>query len=168
MRRSIRFVISLLLVSVLVLLSVASVSANKRLYQGRLTTDAELHEVVGSNARGSIVVSSNPDGSYQFQLFVRGLSGPATAAHIHGLATEAENAGVLFTLCGAPPPSAGGACVMDGDTLTVEGRIDSTMLIAAGMTGRQFVENIEAGLFYANVHTSLNPAGETRGQIYPR
>ncbi|NLF65073.1 MAG: CHRD domain-containing protein, partial [Chloroflexi bacterium] len=34
-----------------------------------------------------------------------------------------------------------------------------------GITPAEFDDMLEAGLTYVNVHTSLNPAGETRGQL---
>jgi hypothetical protein len=143
-----------------------SVVARKMVFKAVMTTDAELHEVVGSNARGSAVIGHAPDGTFNFMVQVRGLSGPATAMHIHGPATEAENAGVILTFCGAPAPAAGGPCVTDADgNLTVSGNFNSTFLLG-GVTGAQFQSWLTSGLLYVNVHTALNPAGEARGQLY--
>jgi hypothetical protein len=73
-----------------------------------------------------------------------GLSGPVTAMHFHGPATEAQNAGVVA-------PMQGGC---DG----------------AGTSGRVVVDqnglaDLMAGKWYVNVHTQLNPNGEIRGQV---
>ena len=155
---------------VLVILALAlpsgAVLARKQIFKAVLTTDAELHTVVGSSARGSAALTSAPDGSLNFQVVVRGLSGPAMAAHIHGPADASTNAGVLITLCGNPQPSAAGACVTSADgTLTIFGNISSSLLAQSGVTGAQFFDYLNSGLLYINVHTALNPAGEARGQL---
>jgi hypothetical protein len=71
-----------------------------------------------------------------------GLSGPATAAHIHGPAAAGANAGVLFPF--APPTS------------PISGSVT--------MTDAQ-IADLEAGKMYVNVHTATNPGGEIRGQL---
>ena len=78
-----------------------------------------------------------------WKLTYSGLSGKATAAHIHlGKAGVAGN--VLVPLCAANCRS--------------------------GMTGSatikaSVVKALEAGKTYVNVHTAKNPAGEIRGQV---
>lgn len=147
-----------------------SVLANKQIYKARLSTGAELHEVVGSRATGTANLARFPD-SVRINMSVRGLSGPPTAAHIHMPATEDETAGVVVTLCGSPAPAVFGACTAteqpDGTYLLTlqEGVITGGYV--QGMTGAQFFANLDAGLAYVNVHTALNPAGEARGQINP-
>lgn len=149
-----------------VLLAVpAAVFANKTLYKARLSTQNELHEVVGSNARGVAIIGFAP-GDVPFQLTVSHLSGPVAGAHIHGPATELENAPVVATLCGGPPPAAVEVCPgfeADG-TFKVNGVVRH---LQPGVTNAQFQDWLEAGLLYVNVHTSLNPAGEVRGTLLP-
>ena len=74
-----------------------------------------------------------------------GLSGPATAAHFHGPAAAGANAGVAVPI-GSNPASP----VTSTVTLT-----DAQM------------KDLEAGKWYANVHTAANPGGEIRGQLMP-
>jgi hypothetical protein len=69
-----------------------------------------------------------------------GLSGPATAAHFHGPAAPGANAGVVAT---SPP---------------------SPTTATATLTDAQ-IKDLEAGQWYANVHTAANPGGEIRGQM---
>lgn len=76
-----------------------------------------------------------------------GLTGNATAAHIHGLAKPGFNAGVLIAL--SPVAGATGA-----------GTINQTILISG--TQR---DQLKTGHTYFNIHTSANPGGEIRGQI---
>lgn len=71
------------------------------------------------------------------------LTGPATAAHFHGPAAPGANAGVAVPWGPNPTsPNKGSA------TLTPEQMTD-----------------LQAGKWYANVHTAQNPGGEIRGQM---
>jgi len=40
--------------------------------------------------------------------------------------------------------------------------------MAWGISGAQFMSDIQNGLLYVNVHTELNPSGEIRGQVLPQ
>lgn len=71
------------------------------------------------------------------------LSGPATAAHIHGPAAPGANAGVVVPFA-AP--------------------VTSPIKGTATLTDAQ-VADLMAGKYYANVHTAANPGGEIRGQL---
>ena len=71
-----------------------------------------------------------------------GLSGPATAAHIHGPAAMGENAGPVIPFKKLKSPIKG------SETLTDTQAAD-----------------LEAGKYYVNVHTAANKDGEIRGQI---
>lgn len=138
--------------------------ASKTVYKASLSSANELHAVTGSSARGSALVSVALDGTYSFVVFVRGLSGPATAAHIHGPANATQTAPVLIGLCG--PSSILATCTMDANgNLSISGSIGPGALQAGGITGAQFKSYLEDGLLYVNVHTALNPAGEARGQL---
>jgi hypothetical protein len=164
-RRFLVFVFVVILVVALPMTALAS----KQIFQASLTTGTELHEVVGSTARSSFNLGHNPDGTMRFILTVRNLSGEAAGAHIHGPATEDENGPVLLTLCGSPAPSAGGDCITDSSgTLQVSADITLSVLQQVGLTGAQFLSYLNDGLLYVNVHTSLIPAGEARGQIFQR
>jgi len=76
-----------------------------------------------------------------------GLSGPATAAHIHCGAAAGANAGVAVPL-GTGPTAA------------------SPMQGSAAMTDAQLAD-LTAGKCYVNVHTAANKGGEVRGQLVP-
>lgn len=78
-----------------------------------------------------------------------GLSGPATAAHIHGPTNTRGNAVVLVDLA----PLNGGAFGASG---TLSGPLNLTA------AQRDAVLN---GQTYMNFHTTNNPSGEIRGQI---
>jgi hypothetical protein len=72
-----------------------------------------------------------------------GLSGPATMGHFHGPAAVGVNAGVVVPFK-APiaSPDSGSATLTDAQ-----------------------IADLEAGKWYANVHTAANPGGEIRGQM---
>jgi hypothetical protein len=75
-----------------------------------------------------------------------GLTGPATAAHFHGPAEAGKNAGVAIWLSEKGTPLA------------------SPFKGMATLTDAQ-ASDLQAGLWYANVHTAANPGGELRGQV---
>ena len=72
-----------------------------------------------------------------------GLSGPATAAHIHGPADMGANADPVIPF---------------------KGKLKSPIKGSATLTDAQAAD-LEAGKYYVNVHTAANKAGEIRGQI---
>ncbi|MCX6928959.1 MAG: TIGR03118 family protein [Verrucomicrobia bacterium] len=77
------------------------------------------------------------------------LLSPATASHIHGPATPAQNALVLIPFSGTPAATSG----------TISG--------TAALTPQELFD-MAAGLTYANIHTTNYPGGEIRGQVLPR
>lgn len=164
-----RLVTILILVALLLsvpTLALAERGGQKQVYKARLTTDQETTTVVDSNARGKFMLKTTPDGDFVFALKVRKLSGLVGGAHIHGPAGAGEDAGVVFTLCGEPQPGATAACPFENGMLVLRGTLDPGLL--NGITPEQFMEYLDSGMLYVNVHTELNPAGEARGQIYPK
>jgi hypothetical protein len=72
-----------------------------------------------------------------------GLSGPVTAAHLHGPAMPGENAGVVVPFAGPL-----------GSPIQGEARLDT-----------QQASDLLDGKWYVNLHTSMYPGGEIRGQV---
>jgi hypothetical protein len=72
-----------------------------------------------------------------------GLSGPATAGHIHGPAAIGENAGPVVPF---------------------KGKLKSPIKGSATLTDAQATD-LMAGKYYVNIHTAANKDGEIRGQI---
>ena len=107
-------------------------------------------------------------------------SGPprrrVTQAHIH-FGQFAVNGGISAFLCGtasSPGPAGTPVCPQppaDGSRVSVSGVIHPADVIgpaAQGIAPGEFgelVQAIGAGIAYANVHTTVNPGGEIRGQI---
>lgn len=73
-----------------------------------------------------------------------GLTGPATAAHLHGPAEPGKNAGVVVPFATPASPIKGTATLTDAQ-----------------------IADLRAGKYYANVHTAANGGGEIRGQLTP-
>ncbi|GEM_PF-3360376 len=73
-----------------------------------------------------------------------GLSGPITAAHFHAPAGLLVDAPVVLGIAGGGAPSP---------------------IVGSAIIGVTFEGQLLAGLSYINVHTSLNPSGEIRGQV---
>lgn len=168
MRTKHRLLIAFIVLTLLMVLPTAAL-ANKKMYQVRLSYTNELHEVVGSQAFGAGNFGTRPDGSIYFLVQVWGLSGQPTGAHIHGPADSTQNAPVIASLCGNPSPAPVATCpfnAADG-TMTLEGVLRGIHL-RPGVTPADFFSYMDSGMAYMNVHTALNPAGETRGQITPR
>ena len=76
------------------------------------------------------------------------LTGTTTAAHIHGPAAAGTNAAVVFTFAGFP------LGVTSGTFSQASIPITATQ-----------VADLKAGLYYIDIHTSIFPGGELRGQL---
>jgi len=110
-------------------------------------------------------INSTATGTAQFTLTgttlnvvvaVSGLTGPATASHIHVGAANQNGAIVLpFTITSG---------VTTG-TLVNQSFDLSTTIPGATITADSLMKLMTASTGYVNVHTAANPAGEMRGQI---
>jgi len=102
---------------------------------------------VNTAASGNAEVTYNRNtGMASYRVTYGGLSGAATAAHIHGPAGPGANAGVVV-----PLPNAA----------------SSPMTGEVKLTPEQF-NQLASGQYYVNVHTAANPGGEIRGQLRRR
>jgi hypothetical protein len=125
---------------------------------------------------------SNDEGLVEYELTYSGLQGTVTQAHIH-VAQHSVNGVIVVWLCqtpGTPAPAAVAALTpMCPPSGTVTGSFTAanviqpapptlpTQQILAGELA-DVIAAMRAGVAYANVHTSLSPGGEIRGQIGDR
>ena len=112
-------------------------------YRATLSGKSEVPPTT-SNASGDVLATLDTGSKkLNYTITYFGLSGPATAAHFHGPAAAGANAGVAVPIGSNPAsPSTG-----------------SVDLTEAQM------KDLEAGNWYANVHTEANKGGEIRGQL---
>jgi hypothetical protein len=91
-----------------------------------------------------------------------GLSGPPTAAHIHGPAPAGTNARLVLWISDNIGQCSQGACKSTHDSTahTLPDPFEGT----ATLTEAQ-VADLIAGLYYVNIHTDAYPSGEIRGQL---
>jgi glucose/arabinose dehydrogenase/plastocyanin len=80
---------------------------------------------------------------FSWNITFSGLTGSQTAAHFHGAANPCSNAGVRISLPNGSP-----------------------IIGSAGLSASD-AANVLAGRWYVNIHTSLFPGGEIRGQVMP-
>jgi hypothetical protein len=121
-----------------------SACAGPQYYQGPMSAAYEVPPKP-SQAVGTVVGVYYPTThALTWTVQYKDLTGPATAAHIHGPAAPGANAPVVIPATVTPSPITGGATLTDAQ--------------AADLT---------AGLYYFNIHTAANPGGEMRGQMLP-
>ena len=116
------------------------------IYEATLSGAQEV-PAVNTQGRGTAEVQYNSNtGTVSWKVTYSGLTGPATAGHIHGPAPTGQNAGVSvpFSNVAANP-------------VTGEAKITPTQY-----------GDLAAGLWYVNLHTAANPGGEIRGQLRKR
>lgn len=126
---------------------VTAASAASVNYTAKLSGGAELPK---TDSKGVGKLSGTFDTQtkvFTYTLTFDGLSGPATAAHIHGPASRKESAGVVAPLGDKSPAS------------PVSGTVTLTDDQAKALASSKL---------YVNVHTAANPGGEIRGQIVSR
>jgi hypothetical protein len=131
-------------------------------------------EVPATHSQGSgrLTLTINDDNTMDFELTYSGLTNPATVAHVH-FGQFGANGGVVFFFCGGgtkPTPCPAGQttpAVVEGTIASGDIQAIATQLIDAGDLG-DIIEEIKEGFAYANVHTSVSPGGEIRGQLDDR
>ena len=102
------------------------------------------YEVPGKATQGVGTVIATVYPSTKAMTYVveyKNLSGPATAAHIHGPGAAGANAPVVIPAKVAPAKITGGATLTDAQ-----------------------MADLVAGNYYFNIHTEANPGGEIRAQ----
>lgn len=139
---------------------------------------------VSTAASGKFQAFISPGRDFiDFELSYQGLQGEVRQAHIH-FAQKSVNGAIVIWLCQtsfnpAPAPVAArvDTCPQAG---TVRGRITAEDVLGPQPPGspapQQIVDGeldeviaaIRAGVAYVNVHSSLSPGGEIRGQLGDR
>jgi hypothetical protein len=117
-------------------------------------------------------------GEVDYEFSYEGLQGTVTQAHIH-FGQRGVNGGIAVWLCQSttnPAPAAVAATtpVCTSPAGLFHGRITAAGVVGPGGTQQlgagelhELVAALRAGVAYTNVHTTLSPGGEIRGQIRP-
>ena len=112
-------------------------------FKADLTTAGEVPPVTGAGKGAATASLDTATKTLTWTVTYSGLSGPATAGHIHGPAAPGANAGVLVPFTGdLASPIKGSATLTDAQ-----------------------ISDLEAGKTYVNLHTAANKGGEIRGQL---
>jgi hypothetical protein len=149
---------------VVAIISPLSASQERRTFLTRLEGFDEV-PAVSTTGRGTFRARLSGS-TIEFELSYAGLSGPATAAHIH-FGQKDVNGGVSAFLCGG----GGKPACPGGTSATVTGTIVAADIVGPadqGIAAGEIAELIRAlslGTAYANVHTGAFRNGEVRGQI---
>ncbi len=117
-----------------------------------LSGAAEKPTAVTTNASGNVKATIE-DKKIKVEGNFTGLSGNATAAHIHG---PADANGTAGPLCNLNAPAATSGSLTEGTGAGSCGAME--------LTDAQ-IKDFEDGKTYVNIHTGANPAGEIRGQL---
>jgi len=130
-------------VCALALAALSTAAAPATVWETTLTPKAEVPPQVVKNTKASGTFKGTLKGStLTWTLTFTGLTGPATAAHIHmGAATASGN--VVVPLCAPCKSPVKGTAKISGSLKSAFAKHD----------------------LYVNVHTTKNPNGEIRGQL---
>ena len=140
-------------------------SKDAKVFKAKLSGIEETPAII-TDGTGSFRARFAPDGnSVEFELTYSNLSAPATVGHIH-LGQRGVAGGVAVFLCGG-----GGkpACPATGGTIT--GTFTAADVVGPTAQGLQpgdyerLIRAAKEGITYVNVHSTLFPQGELRGQI---
>ena len=161
------FIFVVFTVAALMLAGLAIADPHGRNFKASLDSYHETSLSLSTSGTGSFRARLNHDGDQlTYELQYSGLEGGNVLfAHVH-LGQIGTTGGVMFFLCGG-----GGRPACPNPPATVTGTVTASDVIGPsgqGVAPGEFQEAIDAmrdGAAYANVHTTVYPSGEIRGQI---
>lgn len=135
--------------------------------------------VVSTSGNGEFRAKINTQtNEIEYEFSYADMQAPVLQAHIH-LGQHSVNGGITVWLCQTatnPAPAAVAATtpVCSSPAFSSSGIITATSIVGPGgaqqlVAGElaELVRALRAGVAYANVHTTVSPGGEIRGQIHP-
>ena len=154
-------------VAAFILGGLAIADSHTRNFRASLDGYHETSLSISTNGTGSFRARLNPAGDQlTYELQYSGLEGGNTLfAHVH-LGQIGTTGGVMFFLCGG-----GGQAACPNTAATVTGTVTAANIIGPAGQGvspgefQEVIDAMRAGSAYANVHTTVYPSGEIRGQI---
>lgn len=141
--------------------------SERQAFRARLTGFQEAPSAISTAASGQFRAKLSADGgALEFEMEYEGLQADALFSHVH-LGPVHQSGGIMFFICGGgskPTPCPLRAGTVSG-TVTQADVIGPT---GQGISAGEFAEALRAmrsGAAYVNVHSTLFPGGEIRGQI---
>jgi hypothetical protein len=129
---------------------------------------------VSSKADGVFEARINSDGnSVDYTLAYEGLQADVLMAHIH-FAQRSVNGPIVVWLCGTTAqPGPAGTTTCPGRSGTVRGTFTGSNILSSAtqqLSSGELAELLDAmrsGVAYVNIHSTVSPGGEIRGQVHP-
>ena len=122
-------------------------SQKMQIFEATLSPSQEVPATASSGSGAAEVQFNENTNMLSWKVTYSGLSGSATAGHIHGPAAMGSNAGVVIPFTG---------------------NVDAQPIIGEkAITSAQYAD-LAAGLYYVNIHSARFPGGEIRGQLRKR
>jgi hypothetical protein len=174
-RRRLQLVLAVGLLSLFAAVGVAAAGGwGGDKFRERLTGYEETPLAISTTGNGKFDARiSRFSDEIDYRLSYEELEGNVLQAHIH-FGARAQSGGISVFLCTNLGNGPAGTQACPAAPATVSGTIRPADVIGPagqGITAGQFdelVDAIRAGFTYANVHSSLYPAGEIRAQIEDR
>jgi hypothetical protein len=163
-----------ILIIVMVGLLVTATGAKADQIRALLTGYEETPAAVSTTGRGVFIATIDPNGdTIHYRLTFNALQAPVTQSHIHVGQLSIGGSVVIFLCQTATNPDPTGLAPQCPQQGTVTGKITAANVIAGSQAPQQLaagdlaavITAIRAGATYANVHTTVSPGGEIRGQI---
>jgi hypothetical protein len=169
-QRRIQLAAAVAVVAIASVVATAAVAGGGSTIREELTGDEE-PPVVLTDGEGNFRAKIGRE-QVDYKLRYEDLEGTVTQAHIH-IGQPLANGGIAVWLCGTesnPGPMGTPMCPSSPGTVTDSFTAADVVDTAErqGITTGEFDELVEAmrdGFTYVNVHSSLAPTGEIRGQI---
>lgn len=115
-------------------------------FQADLKGSSEVPPNTTAGTGSATVTLDSASNKITWNVSFSGLTGPATAVHIHGPAPVGKNAGVMIWL-------------------SEKGKTATSPLSGSATFTPDQASDLMNGQCYVNVHTAANPGGEIRGQL---
>lgn len=122
-------------------------SQKMQIFEASLSGGQEVPPAATSGSGSAEVQFNENTNKLTWKVSYTGLTGPATAGHIHGPAAAGQNAGIVIPFSG---------------NLNAQPVMGETTITPA-----QYAD-LAAGLYYVNIHSARFPGGELRGQLRKR
>jgi hypothetical protein len=169
-RRRLQLVLAVGVMSLLAAVGVA-VATGGRDIRERLTGYEETPMTLSSPASGEFKARVDRfDDEIHWRLSYRGFESDVTQAHIH-FGARATSGGITVWLCRTTQTAPEGTATCPAREGTISGTIEAADVVAPGTQGiaagdfDAFVDALNAGVTYANVHSVNRGPGEIRAQL---